>query len=1097
MQSQVQQLLAGLAHSLQAQTNPQLPTLPSGWSIVGPAQPSALHQQAALPADGSWASLTANQAGQQAPASTTVRAESGVPAEAATPPLLPQPSTPAPGHAVDQGTVQCEPPAEGLTSDTMSIDPVALRSEAAAPKGTAGKATSTQQLAQPSAGDASVKAPEAACSSQPAAPPVSLEACGGLGCSSGTISIDIAGLRSQAPAVCSSTTISVDIVGLASQVPAQLPAPSALGTDTGYPPAEGAPQQADTQQADMPQAEPQHVAAEATVEIVPGTPPADHADPAPGQCHTAEARQAHQAASAPLPSAAFARSIRRRRGASPAASQCRADSAPLALPKVSKCQTVGELQEVSAPAPLSAAVVAPIAEAEAETVYASAQSTMSTPALVSAVPPASEMCSSPPGTAPAAHCAAATAAAADAEAVSHRQGSQGRSAQQHAALQTQPPDETHIVREAQHMGGAPQKRQRSGEDEGSRKVARLEKALKQINADASSLLSGCGGSSLQAAVTRQQSRRRQPGMMLRGGQITHQAAVPALPGRTLNPLPEVEALLEIAATRVQLEGPRPGSMSASMGCQGRSGGGGGVSGQPAQPGAAEEQRAVPAEPPAEGRGPLQMPVTAAAAQAGPAQHAQPARPAVKGMRGSRELNTLLQAAATMPTRSTSAMPLCNLAAGRTRAHTEVQPTISGALPHMSAAENPEPPRLRAALGPRKVKALSAAMRQSDCTSGQPEHIPSRRRAHSMVHFTGAADASDKAASCPPESCKSKPVSGLRELLALGASLITSNHMPDHFQQASGRTRAQSAEQPGAAGQAPDQPAMKPSQPSSTKPARGRRGVQALRVQLPCTRAVSCRQGPRHAAEPTKPETLKGRRDPNAHLCMGPPSSAPSAGRQDSGRAHPRRKAMRGLRELLALRSDAPSSACMAHPAKRSKQQPVRGLNRLGEIDAGIPSADMTSGQQSVPQALQSKLASAVRLPTRSSAHVTASCTRKLNAQSGGQDGRRILAAGHVDGARHKDSAACRTRGGKAGHCVPSDGVPIGRCTRAWGHVSLPRPSESSKRLSSANNSPIQRQLQRPAPSGKHFTAAPQRMHNVLLGLEILHRLGRFMGRTAI
>ena len=250
MQSQVQQLLTGLAQSLQAQTNSQLPTAPSGWSIVGPAQPSALHQQAALPADGSWASFRADHAGQQAPAPTTVRAESGVPAEAAQPLLLSQPSTPAPGHAVDQGTVQCELPAEGLTSDTLSIDPVALRCEAAAIEVVAGKATSTQPPAQPSAGEVALKAPGTACSSQPAVQPAAQQVCGGLGCSSGTISVDIVGLRSQAPAVCSSTTISVDIVGLASQVPAQLPAPSALGTDTGYPPAEGTPQQADTQQAD-------------------------------------------------------------------------------------------------------------------------------------------------------------------------------------------------------------------------------------------------------------------------------------------------------------------------------------------------------------------------------------------------------------------------------------------------------------------------------------------------------------------------------------------------------------------------------------------------------------------------------------------------------------------------------------------------------------------------------------------------------------------------------------------------------------------------------------------------------------------------------
>ena len=905
MQSQVQQLLTGLAQSLQAQTNSQLPTAPSGWSIVGPAQPSALHQQAALPADGSWASFTADQAGRQAPAPTTVRAESGVPAQAAPPLLLSQPSTPAPGHAEDQGTVQCELPAEGLTSDTLSIDPVALRCEATAIEVVAGKATSTQPPAQPSAGEVAVKALGTACSSQAAVQPAAQQVCGGLGCSSGTISVDIVGLRSQAPAVCSSTTISVDIVGLASQVPAQLPAPSALGTDTGYPPAEGTPQQADTQQAGMPQAEPQHVAAEATIEIVPGTTPAEHADPAPGQCRAAEARQAHHAASAPLPSATFACSVRRKRGASPPASKCRADSAPLTLPKFSKCKTVGELQEVSAPAPLSAAVVAPVAGAEAETVYASAQSTMSTPALVSAVPPASEMCASPPGTAPAAHCAAATAAAADAEAGSYRQGSQGRSAQQHAALQTQSPDETHIVREAQHMGAAPQKRQRSGEDEGPRKAARLEKALKQINADASSLLSGCGGSSLQTAVTRQQSRRRQPGRMLRGGQVTHKAAVPALPGRTLNSLPEVEALLEIAATHVRPEDPRPGSVSASMGCQGRLGGEGGVSGQPAQPGAAEEHRAVPAEPPAEGCGVLQMPVTAAAAQAGPAQHAQHARPAVKPTRGSRELNMLLQAAAALPMRSAGAAPLCGLAAGRTRAHTEVQPIAAGALPCTSADGAPEPPRPKLAKGSRELKAL----------------------------------------------------------------------------------------------------------------------------------------------------------------CMDVPSSAPPVGPWDSGRAHPRPKHMRGIRELLALRSDAPSLACMVHPAKRLRPQPVRGLAGVRARRADISSIDRTSRQQSVPQMLEPELASAVRITTRSSSHVTAPYTRKPSGKSEKKNERRGPATGRAGGGQHEDRKARRALGSKAWRSVPSNELPIARRTRAREGLPLLRPSESNKRLSSASNAPTQRQLQRPAPSG--------------------------------
>ena len=348
---------------------------------------------------------------------------------------------------------------------------------------------------------------------------------------------------------------------------------------------------------------------------------------------------------------------------------------------------------------------------------------------------------------------------------------------------------------------------------------------------------------------------------------------------------------------------------------------GGVSGQPAQPGAAEEQCALPAEPPAEGRGPSQTPVAAAAAQAGPTQHAQQARPAVKPTRGSRELNTLLQAAAALPTRSAGAAPLCSLAAGRTRAHTKVQPTAAGALPCTSADGAPEPPRPKLAKGSRELK--------------------------------------------------------------------------------------------------------------------------ALRIDVP--------------------------------------SSAPPAGPRGSGRAHPRPKHMRGIRELLALRLDAPSSACMVHPAKRFKLQPVRGLAGVRARDVDNSSIDRTSGQQSVPQMLESELASAARMSTRSSSHVTAPCTRKPSAKSGKKDGRRGPATGRAGGGRHEDSKGRAALGSKARHSVPSNELPSARCTRARKGLPLLRLSESSKRLSSASNAL--------APSGERFTAAPQRMHNVFLGLRTPLLLG--------
>ena len=927
MQSQVQHLLTGLTESSDARTDPQPPTPPAGWSIVGPAQPSASHQRIAFPAGDSGAGSLAPQASQQAAAPTTFRAASGVPVEAAQPPLLPQPSMSAPARLVDQGTLQCEPPAGRLTSDTLSIDPVALRSEAAAIEVVAGKATSTQPPAQPSAGDASVKAPEAACRSQPAAPPVSLEACGGLGCSSGTISIDIVGLRSQAPAVCSSTTISVDIVGLGSQLPAQLPAPRALGANADHPPAESTIQQADMQRKDTPLAGSQRVAAEATAQVASAASPAGHDYAAPGQCQAAEGHQAQRAASAPLPSKTLAHSSRRRGGASPAASKRRADSAPLTLPQVSKCKSVGEPQELLAPASQSAAAVAPTAEAGAETVYASALSTVSASVVASAADPAGMTPGSPRSAAHAAHGATAAAAAADAEAAAaalpaFRLGRDGCGAHQHAALQTQSPEETHSVREAQHTTGTSQKRRPGKEDEGSRKIARLEKTLKQINANALSLLSCSGGRPLQTAVTRQQSRKSKPGRVLRGRQIPCKAAASASPGGVPNALPEVKVLLELAAAHVRPERSCAGSVSASMGCKGRVGGRGEVSGQPAQPGIVKEQHALPEKPPAEGSGLPQMPVATAAVQAGPTQHAQQARPAVKPIRGSRELNTLLQAAAALPMRSASAAPLCGLAAGRTRARPEVQPAAACALPCTSADGAPEPPRPKLAKGSRELKALS----------------------------------------------------------------------------------------------------------------------------------------------------------------MDVPSSAAPAGPWDSGRAHPRSKHMRGIRELLALRLDAPSSACMVHSAKRFELQPVRGLAGVRARHADVSSIDRTSWQQSVPQMLEPELASAARISTCSSSHVTAPCTRKPSAESGKKDGRRGPATGSAGGGRHEDRKA---------HRMPSNELPIARRTRARERLPLLRASESSKRLTSASNTPAQRQLQRAAPSGKQLTAAPKRMHNVLQGLRCPLLIGVF------
>ena len=930
MQSQVQQLLTGLAHSMDAQTGPQLPEPPAGWSTVGPAQPSASHQQAACPADGSRAASAAAQAGQQAGAPTPVRAESGMPAEAAQPLLLPRPSTPAAGRSVDQGTMQCKPPAKSLSSDTLSIDPVAHRSEAAAIEGTAGRATDAVPPAQPSAGKLPVKTSGAACSSRPAVQPSAPKACGGLGSSSATISVDIVGYRCQAPAVCSSTTISVDIVGLSSQLPAQELAPMACGADPGSPPAEGTPPQVDTQQPELAQAGSRHVAAEATAEAASGAPSAGHGHEAPGPCQAAEGRQAQRAASVPLPGSAPAHSISRKRVASPAASKRRADSAPLTLPKVSQCENIREPQKLLAPASESAAAVAPMSDAGAQTVYVSAQSTVSTSVIQSLAASAGEMPCSQPGTAHPAHGVAATAAAAGAQAVAaalpaSREGNGGQSAQRNAALQTQALEETHTVREMQHMIGASQKRRRSQEDEGTRKVARLERALKQINADASGLLSSCGGPSLQTAVTRQQRRERQPGRTLRGRQVTCRAAMSASPGQVLYPLPEVKALLDIAAAQVQPERSCTRSLKASMYCQVSVDREGGAAGQPAQAGAAEEEHALPAEQPAEGPGLL--PVADAAAQVGSAQHAQQAGPAVKPIRGSRELNTLLRAAAALPMYPPSAAPLCHLAAGQTRAHNQAQPTAAGALPCTSAAEAHKPPRPQLAKGLRELKALSASMHPSGRTPYQSVAAPGKGRAQSMLHLTSTAAAPSKAASPAPEPLRPKAVSGLRELLALGACHARTDHMPDHSQQVSGRTRAHSAAQPGAARDAPSQPAIKPSQPTSPSPARGCSVLRPERVQQPRLRATPCRRGPRHAAEPAKPEPLRGCRELEA-TCINAPRSGPPASRQDSNKAQSKSKPVRGIRELLALRSHAPSSACMPHPAQRTRLQPVRGLKDI-------------------------------------------------------------------------------------------------------------------------------------------------------------------------
>ena len=202
---------------------------------------------------------------------------------------------------------------------------------------------------------------------------------------------------------------------------------------------------------------------------------------------------------------------------------------------------------------------------------------------------------------------------------------------------------------------------------------------------------------------------------------------------------------------------------------------------------------------------------------------------------------LLQAAAALPMRLASAVPLCDLAAGRTRLHTEVQPTTAGALPRTSTAEAPEPPRPKPAQGSKVPKALSAGVHRSVCAPDQSERIVSRRRAQTMVHLTCAAAAPSKAASFPRESSRPKPVSGLRELLALGACHSTSDHMPDQFQQFSGRLRAQSTAQQGAARHAPNQPATKPSQPPSPRPAKG--DLRSLRVQLPRLRATPLPAGP--------------------------------------------------------------------------------------------------------------------------------------------------------------------------------------------------------------------------------------------------------------
>ena len=123
------------------------------------------------------------------------------------------------------------------------------------------------------------------------------------------------------------------------------------------------------------------------------------------------------------------------------------------------------------------------------------------------------------------------------------------------------------------MLGASQKRRRCEEEEGSKKVARLERALKQMDANASNLLSGCGGPSLQTAVTRQQRRKRQPGRTLRGRSVPCRAATSAVPGHVLNPLPEVKALLAVAAAHAQHERSSAASMSASMDCEGHMTGG--------------------------------------------------------------------------------------------------------------------------------------------------------------------------------------------------------------------------------------------------------------------------------------------------------------------------------------------------------------------------------------------------------------------------------------------------------------------------------------------------------------------------------------------
>ena len=181
-----------------------------------------------------------------------------------------------------------------------------------------------------------------------------------------------------------------------------------------------------------------------------------------------------------------------------------------------------------------------------------------------------------------------------------------------------------------------------------------------------------------------------------------------------------------------------------------------------------------------------------------------------------------------------------------------------------------------------------------------------------------------------------------------------------------------------------------------------------------------------------------------------------------------------------------SSDCTAHLAERSKPHPVRSLKGLRARNAGTPSAERTSGQQTVPQALQPELASPARIAARRSLHITAPCARKPSAKSGKQDCRRALAAGRIGGGQYSGSGACRTRGGKAGRSVPSDGLPIARRTRAQGRRPLPRPLEASEWLRSTSNELTEHQLQRLALSGKPFTAAPQRMQSVL------QRLGTFV-----